>query len=109
MNNQVFLILLLLLVSLGCKDDDDDTRLPVGTEIQMNANSFFPQTHTVTAGTSVRWVNSSQVDHTVTSTDGFFDEFLAPGEEFIYTFSTAGTYNYVCTIHAGMAGIVIVE
>lgn len=111
MNNKVFLFLMLILMALGCKKDDDDgdNGLPVGSEIQMSANSFLPQTLTVTAGTAVRWVNSSQVNHTVTSSGGFFDDFLAPGESFVYTFSTAGTYNYICTIHAGMAGIVIVE
>src|SRR5690554_6828196 len=98
----VYLPILLLLLAIGCKQDDEEEQ-PVASEVQMSANAFIPQTFTVTAGTAVRWVNSSQVDHTVTSSDGFFDELLTPGDSFVHTFTTAGTYNYVCTIHAGMA------
>ena len=107
--NRIVLVLLLLLYMVsGCKNDDND-ELPVGSEVQMTVNSFLPQTLTVTSGTAVKWTNSSQVAHTVTDSEGYFDELLSPGDTFVYTFSTAGTYSYVCSIHTGMSGVIIVE
>jgi plastocyanin len=34
---------------------------------------------------------------------------LAPGASFSFTFTQAGTYNYLCTIHTFMTGSVIVS
>lgn len=116
MNRLVFISMMLLIMASGCKGDDDDDGngrnngpRQNGSEIQMSASSFLPQTFTVSAGTAVRWVNSSQMNHTVTSNDGLFDQAVSPGGSFVYTFTTPGTYNYVCTIHSGMSGVVIVE
>lgn len=75
---------------------------------------------TVAVGDSVTWVVEPGSVHTVTSgtynasgvhPDGLFDSgSLTPGEEFVYTFTTAGEYPYVCAIHAdsGMVGRITV-
>ena len=81
---------------------------------------FDPEVIAVDVGTTVRWVNTHDVFHTVTSTaslenrtpSGEFDETLqATGDEFEYTFEEAGTQPYYCQPHASfMAGTVgIVE
>lgn len=77
--------------------------------------SFAPATLTVKAGETVTWTNEDAAPHTVTSTDGpgveakvtsLFDSgSMGQGETFSYTFETAGTYAYECTIHAGMASM----
>jgi plastocyanin len=84
--------------------------------------AFTPQTITVKAGTTVTWTNQDSVQHTVTSADSIkvgakvtsmFDSGLFnQGQTFSFTFTKAGTYFYVCTIHASqpaMHGEVIVQ
>lgn len=87
-----------------------------GQEVEMVGQSFSPGTIEVEVGTTVRWVNSSSLVHTVTSgsngqSDGTFDSGnVAPGEEFSYTFSEVGEFDYFCVPHysGGMVGTVTV-
>lgn len=77
---------------------------------------FTPASLTVEPGTTVRWIWSDG-PHTVTSNGpatfpGSPDETSYP---FVYefTFTTAGTYNYHCSVHGsaatGMRGTVVVQ
>lgn len=102
----IFIAILMMGLMVAC-DDDDDTQ--AANEVTVVDNEFLPDDLTVTAGTEVRWVNDGDVDHTVTSMDGLFNEYLEPGEVFTYTFVDSGTYPYACTIHAGMEGVINVE
>ncbi len=82
---------------------------PGSIDIYMYA--FMPPSPTVPAGTTVTWMNSDMVAHTVTSsamTPLFDSGDIAPGTSYSVTFSTAGTYAYHCTIHAGMTGTITV-
>ena len=64
----------------------------------------------VRVGTSVRWVNEDQVQHSVTAEDGSFDSgLIEPGQSFQRVFDRPGTYSYHCTPHPFMRGRVIVE
>src|SRR5207247_10967290 len=59
-----------------------------------------PTTLTVKPGTSVKFSNGDDIDHNVTASDGSFNSgTLKPGSSFTFTFTKAGTYNYVCSIH----------
>ena len=59
---------------------------------------------------TVNWTNNDQVTHTVTSLDGSFDSgLLQPGQMYVKTFTTPGTYQYHCQIHPWMNGTVIVS
>ncbi len=91
----------------SCSDDDNDEGAIF--EIGMSNTAFIPAEVTVSAGAAVRWINNSSMPHTVTSNDGLFDEFLEVDEVFNYIFSEPGNYSYVCTLHPGMDGIIIVE
>lgn len=83
--------------------NDNDQRVIV----EMEDLSFQPETVSVQSGDTIRWVNTSPVDHTVT---GFgVDELVQPGESFEYTFDQPGIYDYDCTLHPGMDGTIIVE
>jgi plastocyanin len=74
----------------------------------------FPPNTEVTAGTKVTWTNKDSVGHTVTSgtrpnKDGKFDGDLPAGGTFSFTFTTAGTYQYFCTVHSSMNGTITVK
>lgn len=72
--------------------------------------AFAPATLTITAGDTVTWTNEDPVAHTATSTTGAFDSGeLAQGESFSFTFTAAGTYDYLCTPHPSMTGRIVVQ
>ena len=70
---------------------------------------FRPQDVTVNAGDAVTWTNDGTVPegHTVTG-DGFDSGVLKKGDTFSHTFDTAGSFDYVCTLHPNMRGTVTV-
>jgi plastocyanin len=87
---------------------------PQPGENQVNIQDFAyaPESVTVSVGTTITWTNHDSVDHTVTTSSGpesFDSGNISPGDTFQYTFNTAGTYEYYCTIHPYMSGTVIVQ
>jgi len=79
-----------------------------------NATSLYysPSTITVVIGVNntVTWTNNDNIAHTVTADNGAFDSgYLNQGQTWSYTFTTAGTYSYHCSIHPWMTGTVIVR
>jgi plastocyanin len=71
--------------------------------------AFSPASLTVPAGTTVVWTNQDTVTHTVTAADKSFDSGnLLPGRTYSRTFTTPGTYPYICQIHSFMTGTVTV-
>jgi plastocyanin len=124
--------LALTLAACGGDDDDDDgggsatttteqTAPPAGggggggetVTVDIPSISFDPEEVTVKAGGTVSWTNSDDIPHTVTKEGGPGADFdsgdLEPGAEFEQTFDEPGTVDYVCTIHPGQAGTVVVE
>jgi plastocyanin len=72
--------------------------------------AFMPDDLDITVGTTVTWTNSDSVAHTSTSNGSGWDSgTIAPGRGFSFTFQTAGTFPYHCTIHPGMVGSVVVR
>ena len=55
------------------------------------------------------WSNEDEAVHTVTAADKSWDSGRLPlGATFSQTFSQAGTYEFVCSIHAAMKGTITV-
>jgi plastocyanin len=80
---------------------------PVSINIQGFA--FSPKTITVKVGTQVTWTNLDNVGHTATALDGTYDSgLLNNGESFTFQFDQSGTFEYHCTPHPSMRGIIIV-
>jgi plastocyanin len=81
---------------------------PSGASVSILDNSFSPASLTVPAGTTVVWTNRGGSKHTVTAAGTFDSGILSPGASFSFTFATAGTYGYVCELHGGMSGSIVV-
>jgi len=74
------------------------------------SNAYNPNPTTVATGTKVTWTNNDSIVHTSTSNGSGWDSgIMAPGASFSFTFQTAGTFTYKCTIHPGMMGTIMVQ
>jgi nitrite reductase (NO-forming) len=88
-----------------------------GSSAPSNTKFYEPATLTVPAGTTVTWKNLDSTLHTVTSGSAetgvsgteFDSSYLAGGKTFQHTFSSAGTFDYYCTLHPFMKGQVVVN
>lgn len=80
-----------------------------GDKVAIDDFAFVPATVTVRVGTTVTWTNRDEEPHTVAAGDGtFHSPGMGTGATFSHTFTTAGTFDYVCSIHPMMHGSVVV-
>jgi plastocyanin len=78
-------------------------------DVTISDFGFHDAQVTVASGTTIEWTNADGFDHSVVATDGsFHSDRLGEGESFTHTFDAAGTFEYVCGIHASMTGTVTV-
>lgn len=86
---------------------------PVATneaQVSISNFAFDPPTLTIPKGTTVIWSNKDSVAHNIVENNNLFSSpTLATGDQFRYTFDTAGTFNYKCTFHSNMNGQIIVQ
>lgn len=93
--------------------------LPAGSAVpgcEETNECYLPYQVTISAGSSVSWINDDSAAHTVTSgtidagVTGVFDSGLfMSGGTFEFVFDEAGTYDYFCMVHPWMTGQVIVN
>lgn len=79
--------------------------------VSMEQSCFGPEVTTVAVGDTVSFVNNDPYPHTVTGAGlawGSVD-MLQAQESTEVTFDTPGVFPYMCILHAGMAGVVVVE
>jgi amicyanin len=80
-----------------------------GPTIDIDDFAFAPASLTVPAGSTVTWTNKDGEPHTVVAHDGtFHSPTMDTNGTFSFTFATAGTFDYVCSIHPFMHGTVVV-
>ncbi len=80
-----------------------------GDAVGIDNFAFAPATLTVRVGGTVTWTNRDEEPHTVAATDGsFHSPGMGTGGTYSHTFPTAGTFDYVCSIHPMMHGTVVV-
>lgn len=77
-------------------------------EVSIQNFAFNPQSVTISPGDTVKWTNFDSVPHTIDGTD-FASDALQNGDSFSHTFTETGTYDYKCSIHPSMTGVVIVQ
>ena len=79
-------------------------------EVKIDNFTFVPQTLTIKPGTTVTWINEDDIPHTVASTGKEFrSKALDTDDKFSFTFTTAGTFEYFCSLHPHMRGTIVVE
>ena len=80
------------------------------TEVKIDNFAFAPQRVVVKAGTTVIWINEDDIPHTVASSAKLFkSNALDTKDKFSFTFTTAGAYEYFCSLHPHMTGTIVVE
>jgi plastocyanin len=91
---------------------------PVGgtTDISIEnstAAGFNPGSVAVPVNTTIKWTNVDSVQHTVTSATvplyGTFNTTVNPGATVCLKFTAAGAFNYQCSLHPVMTGLVTVQ
>ena len=84
---------------------------PSAITVKIDNFAFDSQTVTVTPGSTVTWVNEDDAPHTVVADDGksFRSRTLDTGDKFTFTFMSAGTFGYFCSVHPHMTGKVVVK
>ena|SRR5919198_1470966 len=86
-----------------------------GSKVAMKNIQFNPKTLTVNKGATVTWTNEDSVSHDVTKQSGPGPNFssgtgnIGGGGTYQQTFNTPGTIHYVCTVHPGMTGTIVVK
>jgi len=86
--------------------------IPSGSGGNTSALGYAPDSITVVIGVNntVIWTNDDNMPHTVTAVNKLFDSGnLNPGDNFSFTFTSAGIYSYGCSYHPWMKGTVIVK
>ncbi len=76
--------------------------------VNIDNNFYKPKDMTVGVGSTVKWTNDDDTDHTVTG-DGLDSGTLEPGDTYEYTFNEEGTFEYTCEFHPTMSGSITVK
>jgi amicyanin len=83
---------------------------PPAPLVRIDNFSFTPAEITVAPGTTLTWVNGDDIPHTVAATNkAFRSKVMDTDQQFSFTFTAPGTYEYFCSLHPHMKGTVIVK
>lgn len=99
----------------GCSSDSQDT-VPVesddGLTVEVRNMAYSPSSITIQAGQTVTWVFDDRgVPHDVVGLGDAKSVLRSPllkTGTWQYTFTEPGTYDYTCSLHPNMLGVVIV-
>lgn len=74
---------------------------------------FTPSQITIAKGGTVTWTNNDSVTHTVvddlSNVGGPNSGDIAPGQNYSFTFTKSGSFQYHCGIHPSMRGTIVVK
>jgi plastocyanin len=81
------------------------------TNVSLRNLAFSPSSIQVTPGATVQFTNNDGIEHNITFSNSTVSAPIdfSTGSRSVVMPTTMGTYAYHCTIHAGMAGSVIVQ
>ncbi len=108
----------LALLAAGCEDESSNGGAggPGANEVWMENSRFNPDDLTIMVGTTITWFNRDGYEHDVTSgvpgnnTGYFASGVIEADSTYSFTFDSAGTFDYYCSLHADvMLGSITVE
>jgi plastocyanin len=111
------LLLAVALLGGGCKSEGGGDVTPDSTappnvpegQVLVKSIAFTPKEVRTTVGNQVTWkFDDGGLEHTVTADDNSFDSGRMSSGTFNHSFTTAGTFEYHCQVHARMHGTVVV-
>jgi plastocyanin len=113
----VLAVIVLIAVLASGSGDAKPEQTPAvleGTEVTIDISDFdySPRDATISAGTTVTWVNSDSAPHDAHESNGddpWKTELLDEGESGSVTFNDAGYWEYNCTVHSDMKGTLTVN
>ena len=83
---------------------------PAPVDIKIDNFTFAPQRLIVRAGTTVIWRNRDDIPHAIASSSRLFkSKALDTDDTYAFTLTTAGTFEYFCSLHPQMTGTIVVE
>jgi amicyanin len=72
--------------------------------------TFSTKELTVAIGSTVKWINRDDIPHTIVAENAAFrSAALDTDDVYSFTFTNAGTFDYLCGLHPLMTGKVIVK
>ncbi|WP_321419972.1 plastocyanin/azurin family copper-binding protein [uncultured Methanomethylovorans sp.] len=117
----VFILLICAFLAIGCTGQqptaqaNETPATPANSttdgkviEVSIQNFAFEPNSVKLSIGDTVKWPHLDSVPHTIKGAD-FISQSLNKDDSFSYTFTKTGTYDYECSIHPSMKGVVIVE
>lgn len=99
----VLAALLLVPVAGACGGSDGGSTDVVAGHVNVLDNKFEPKTVEIAPGDTVTWEFKGATQHNVTGEAGMSSGNHKDGT-YEKQFNSAGTYDYVCTLHPGMTG-----
>lgn len=86
------------------------TTNPLLASVSVNNNSFSPNLVNLARGGTVVWLWADTTSlHDVTFNDPLLSSATKNSGSHTITFQSSGTFNYVCTVHPGMTGSIVVH
>ncbi len=80
-----------------------------GAQVSIANFAFEPTQTTIAPGQRVTWTNDDGAPHGLVFKDGKpGKDLLLPGQRFSRSYDQPGSYDYICSVHAYMAGRVVV-
>jgi plastocyanin len=72
--------------------------------------TFSAKELTVAVGSTVRWINHDDIPHSIVAGNtAFRSKALDTDDVYSFTFTSAGTFDYLCGLHPLMTGTIIVK
>jgi len=93
----------------GCHGGSGTPSAATSTVVRIDGCTYEPTIDSVPVGALITFLNAGNVPHDVTGRSGEWgSDTLQAGGSFSHRFTAAGIYPYSCSLHPGMAGVLVV-
>lgn len=80
--------------------------------VEIKNFAFEPKVLAISPGTEVTWINRDDEPHTIVNAadpKALTSPVLDTNEKFSFVFRDAGSFNYFCSVHPHMQGVVLIK